>query len=44
MGFGQGAAGTNGNGLQFLVVLFMELFGGTSQPKGVISYKADLNR
>ncbi|THH33132.1 hypothetical protein EUX98_g1017 [Antrodiella citrinella] len=29
MGFGKGAAGTNGNGLQFLVVLFVELFGVT---------------
>ena len=30
MGFGKGAAGSNGNGLQFLVILFMELFGGKS--------------
>ena len=28
MGFGQGAAGKNGNGIVFLVVLLMELFGG----------------
>lgn len=30
MGFGQGAAGANGNGFFFLVVLFIELFGGMS--------------
>lgn len=29
MGFGQGSAGTNGNGFQLLVIIFMELFGGT---------------
>ncbi|KAI0804598.1 ABC-2 type transporter-domain-containing protein [Irpex lacteus] len=29
MGFGQGAAGANGNGFFFLVVLFIELFGVT---------------
>lgn len=29
MGFGQGAAGNNGNGFQFLIILFMELFGVT---------------
>lgn len=28
MGFGQGTAGTNGNGIQFLIILFIELFGG----------------
>lgn len=28
MGFGQGAAGTNGNGIQLLAAIFMELFGG----------------
>ena len=28
MGYGQGAAGTNGNGLQLLIVIFVELFGG----------------
>ena len=27
-GFGQGAAGTNGNGFLFLVILFVEFFGG----------------
>jgi hypothetical protein len=27
MGFGKGAEGTNGNGFQFLVILFIELFG-----------------
>ncbi|KAI0347995.1 ABC-transporter [Trametopsis cervina] len=27
MSFGQGSAGTNGNGFQFLVILFVELFG-----------------
>ena len=27
MGFGQGAAGTNGNGFMFLVILFVEFFG-----------------
>jgi len=38
MGFGQGAAGTGGNGFQFLVVLFMELFGVTlGQLIGAIS-------
>lgn len=31
MRFGQGAAGNAGNGLQLLLVLFMELFGGTSK-------------
>jgi ABC-type multidrug transport system permease subunit len=29
IGFGQGAAGINGTGFQFIVVLFMELFGVT---------------
>lgn len=29
MDFGQGAAGTNGNGIQLLAAIFMELFGGT---------------
>ncbi|KAI0690742.1 ABC-2 type transporter-domain-containing protein [Cytidiella melzeri] len=29
MGFGQGSAGSNGNGFQFLVILFVELFGVT---------------
>ncbi len=28
MGYGQGAAGNNGNGFLFLVILFVELFGG----------------
>lgn len=28
MGFGKGASGTNGNGLQLLVIIFVELFGG----------------
>ncbi|EKM61431.1 uncharacterized protein PHACADRAFT_248034 [Phanerochaete carnosa HHB-10118-sp] len=38
MGFGQGAAGTNGNGIIFLVVLFMEFFGvGLGQFVGAIS-------
>ena len=27
MGFGQGAAGTAGNGFQLLVIIFVELFG-----------------
>lgn len=30
MGFGQGTSGTNGNGLQFLIILIVELYGGTS--------------
>jgi len=29
MGFGQGAEGTNGNGFQLLIVIFVELFGVT---------------
>ena len=29
MGFGKGATGTNSNGFQFLVVIFVELFGVT---------------
>ena len=29
MGFGKGSAGTAGNGFQLLMVIFMELFGGT---------------
>lgn len=29
MGFGKGAAGTNGNGLQLLIIIFVELFGVT---------------
>ncbi|KIP11760.1 hypothetical protein PHLGIDRAFT_114337 [Phlebiopsis gigantea 11061_1 CR5-6] len=38
MGFGQGAAGSNGNGIQFLIILFMELFGvGMGQFIGAIS-------
>lgn len=38
MGFGQGAAGTNGNGLIFLIVLFVELLGvGLGQFVGAIS-------
>ena len=27
MGFGKGAEGTNGNGFQLLVIIFIELFG-----------------
>jgi hypothetical protein len=27
MGFGKGAAGTNGTGFQLLVIIFIELFG-----------------
>ena len=30
MNFGQGAAGKGGNAFQLLMVIFMELFGGTS--------------
>lgn len=29
MGFGKGAAGSNGNGFQLLMVIFVELFGVT---------------
>ncbi|KAI0081165.1 hypothetical protein K474DRAFT_1657026 [Panus rudis PR-1116 ss-1] len=38
IGFGQGAAGTSGNGLQLLIVIFVELFGVTlGQLIGAIS-------
>lgn len=32
MGIGQGAAGTNGNGFMFLVILFVEFFGSKCSP------------
>ena len=38
MGFGQGAEGTNGNGFQLLMIIFIELFGVTlGQAIGALS-------